>query len=98
LSLAPGAPAVWDGRFELIADRPGLCVRPLAGLATRLASAERRTLAALAPQARPALPAVIDGEGGVTCPILAGGAVRASDLVQARMAAACGAISQEPAT
>lgn len=98
LALPANAPLVWDGRFELTAYRPGLSVRPLAGLAARLDPAERRALGALAPQARPALPAAIDVEGRVTCPILAGGAVQARELVQARMAAACGAISKEPAS
>ena len=41
---------------------------------------------------------VTDAEGRVTCPILAGGPVRATDLVHGRMAAACGAFSKETAT
>ena len=93
-----GQPCVWDGRFELTAAEPGLTVRPLAGLAARLDQAERAVLFALPRQARPGLPAVVDAEGRVTCPILAGGAVVARDLVQARMRAACGVISKEPAT
>jgi tRNA(Ile)-lysidine synthase len=98
LALPPGVPVVWDGRFELTAAERGLTVRPLAGLATQLDPAQRAVLFALPPQARPGLPAVVDAEGRVTCPILAGGAVVAHDLVQARMRAACGVISKEPAT
>lgn len=98
MALRLGEAVVWDGRFELTADRAGLTVRPLAGLAARLDPAERRALAILLSLARPALPAIVDADGRVTCPFLAGGPVRAIDLVQARMQAACGAISQEPAT
>jgi tRNA(Ile)-lysidine synthase len=98
LALTPGAPVVWDGRFELIAETPGLIVRPLAGWAARLGPAERASLSALPLQARPGLPAIVDTEGRVSCPILAGGAARAHELVQLRMRAACDVISKEPAT
>lgn len=98
LSLGVGEPVVWDGRFELTAAVPHLTVHPLAGLAARLDPAERAVLFALPPQARPGLPAIVDTEGRVTSPILAGGAVVARDLVQARMRAACDVISKEPAT
>jgi tRNA(Ile)-lysidine synthase len=98
LALPPGEMVVWDGRFEMIADRPGLTARPLGGLAARLAPAERRAVAVLRPLARPALPAVVGSDGRVSCSILAGGCVQARDLVQGRMLAACGAISKEPAT
>ena len=98
IELPAGRPVVWDGRFELTADRVDLTARPLAGLAARLAPAQRRALLAVPAPARPALPALVDGDGRVTCPILAGGGARAADLVHARMRAACGAISKEPAT
>jgi tRNA(Ile)-lysidine synthase len=98
MALPAGEAAVWDGRFELIADRPGLVAGPLAGWAARLSSAEQRALAAVPAPVRPALPAVFEPGGAVTCPILAGGAVRARDLVHGRTRAACGAISKEPAT
>jgi tRNA(Ile)-lysidine synthase len=98
LDLPADGPMVWDGRFELTAARPGLSVRRLGGLAVRLAPAERAALRRLVPEIRPALPAAVDAEGRVSCPILADGAVRALDLVAARLAAACGAISKEPAT
>jgi tRNA(Ile)-lysidine synthase len=98
LTLALGEPGVWDGRFELTADRAGLSVRPLAGLATRLDPTERRALGEVHTLARPALPAVIDGEGRVSCPVLADASAAAQALIWPRMAAACGAILTEPAT
>jgi tRNA(Ile)-lysidine synthase len=98
LALSPGEPAVWDGRFELTAAGPGLQVRALGGLAARLERSERTALAAVAPLARPGLPAVVDAEGRVSCPILAAGRVQARDLVWDRLQAARGAISKEPAT
>lgn len=95
-SLPQGAETVWDGRFELGAARPGLRVQPLAGLAARLPAAQRRALSALPAAARPGLPAVIDAEGCVTCPILAEEAsVSVRSLVQARFLAAVGAIGHE---
>jgi tRNA(Ile)-lysidine synthase len=97
LRLAPGEPAVWDGRFELVAAEAGFSVRRLAGLAARLDPAQRRALRAIPPEARPALPAVVAKDGAVSCPILADGPVLAHSLIHDRMRAACGAISKEPA-
>ena len=97
LALEPGQLSVWDGRFELVAARGGLTVQPLAGLAARLPAAERSALRALPAAARPGLPALVDANGAVTCPVLAGGAATARALVQARFRAASGAISKEPA-
>jgi tRNA(Ile)-lysidine synthase len=98
LSLTPGEPAVWDGRFEMASDQPGLIVRPLTGMASALPSAERRRLATLPAAVRPGLPVIVDFEGRVTCPILAAGPALARDLTRDRMRAACGAISREAAT
>jgi tRNA(Ile)-lysidine synthase len=96
LALPAGEAVLWDGRFELVAERPDLVARPLAGLAAGLDPGQRRALRALPAPARPGLPA-ITGAGGATCPILAGGPVRARALIRDRMLAACGAISKEPA-
>jgi len=97
-ALPCGEPRVWDGRFELRGDRPGLTVRALAGLAARLEPAQRRLLREVPAPARPALPALVQADGRVTCPILAGNSGLARDLVHDRMRAACGAIMKEPAT
>ena len=97
--LPPGQPVVWDGRYELAADEPGLTVRPLQGLAARLPPAERQALKALPPSARPSLPAIIGPAGTVSCPILAEAkSARARCLVMARFEAAIGRVDQEPAT
>lgn len=96
--LPAGAVLVWDGRFELVADRPGLTVAPLAGLAAKLPESERKRLSPVPATARPALPAVIDRNGGVSCPILAEpSAVRVRALALARFDAAMGRVDSEPA-
>jgi tRNA(Ile)-lysidine synthase len=97
--LPVGEAVVWDGRYELVAQAPGLTVRPLRGLAARLPPVQRQALRALPPAARQALPAVVDAAGAVTCPILAGTfAARARCLVEDRFDAAIGLVDQEPAT
>ena len=99
LKLPPDQPIVWDGRYELVVAAPGLAVRPLQGLAARLPPAQRQALKALPPAARASLPAILDPEGGVSCPILAEAkSTRARCLVMARFEAAIGRVDQEPAT
>ncbi|MGR4865758.1 tRNA lysidine(34) synthetase TilS [Caulobacter sp. LARHSG274] len=99
VDLPVGQPMVWDGRYELVAEDPGLTVRPLQGLAARLPPAQRQALKALPPAARAPLPAVVDAAGTVTCPILAGAfPARARCLVGDRFDAAIGLVDQEPAT
>ncbi len=96
--LLPGAEQVWDGRFAMRAAQPGLWVRPLAGMASRLPSEQRQALSALPARVRPTLPAVVDENGAVTCPILAEGAsVLVRSLVRARFLAAVGSIWDETA-
>jgi tRNA(Ile)-lysidine synthase len=94
LQLEPHRPTVWDGRFEIEADRP-LEVRSLAGLAARLLDSEREALRAFPPKARRGFPALIDGDH-VTCPLVAdlpGVSIRA--LAHERLLAACGAVPRE---
>jgi tRNA(Ile)-lysidine synthase len=96
-TVSPGAVQVWDGRFEIHGATSGT-LRPLAGLAARLPGAQRAALKRVPALARPALPALVDADGGVVCPILAeapDGAVAVS-LVMARFAAACGQTTREP--
>jgi tRNA(Ile)-lysidine synthase len=97
VALQPGRATVWDGRFELRADRPGLGVVALKGLQARLSPDIRRRLRAAPAVARQALPLVVDARGSLACPILAGeGGVEVRSLVGARYSAACGAILKEP--
>jgi tRNA(Ile)-lysidine synthase len=99
VALQPNTPMVWDGRFELIADRDGLTVRALAGAMAGLDKAHRRAVQALPALIRPSLPVVTSSASAPACPILACDApVRISALIAARFLAACGAISKEPAT
>jgi tRNA(Ile)-lysidine synthase len=96
LELAPGRPEVWDGRFELTADRP-VTVVPLAGHGARLGEAERRALALVPAKARGALPVMLDGEAA-RCPVLAPVAgLEARSLARERLLAACGAVESEAA-
>ena len=97
-ALAVGRPTVWDGRFEVMAEEPGMTVRPLAGLASRIDKRSRSGLGAFPLSARRALPVLVGPDGKVTCPILAQDAFGwARTLVEGRLAAACGRIAREPA-
>lgn len=93
--LVGDQPGVWDGRYELAADRP-LQVRALKGLAIRLPDAERKALAAVHASARPSLPAVVDPAGVVHCPLLSSSSgVAARPLALERFRAAMGFIRKE---
>ncbi|RJT21990.1 tRNA lysidine(34) synthetase TilS [Chakrabartia godavariana] len=63
LDLTPGVAAVWDGRFEIVTDRPGLRVEAAAGRLAQLSDRERAALSALPPAARAAAPVLIDSNG-----------------------------------
>ncbi|MES2897694.1 MAG: tRNA lysidine(34) synthetase TilS [Pseudomonadota bacterium] len=93
LEVSPGCAAVWDGRFEIIADH-AVTIRPLAGFAARLSSRERQGLAGLPPSARQGLPVVVDGDRVALAVGVPGVSVRA--LAKARLLAACGAVDREP--
>jgi tRNA(Ile)-lysidine synthase len=96
-ALEPGSVQVWDGRFEIRSPKAA-SLRALGGLASRLPAPQRAALRQAPVAARPALPALVDGAGGVVCPILAGEAEGAAavSLVMARFAAACGQTAAEP--
>jgi len=99
VALAPGVPAVWDGRFELTARDQGFAARALAGGMSGLDKAQRQALHALPAPVRPGLPVVAGAKGLAVCPILAcAPSVRVRSLIAARFLAACGAISKETAT
>jgi tRNA(Ile)-lysidine synthase len=96
LALAPGETMVWDGRFEVTAGPPGLAVQPLAGLTRRLPPDQQRTLTGIPASARPALPAVVDGSGAATSPVLGAAPATARCLIGDRLRAAAGLVQREP--
>jgi tRNA(Ile)-lysidine synthase len=87
LHIPAGTTAVWDGRFEITAERP-LDVRPLAGLAAKLPDEARARLRAMPPKARAALPVVVE-DGDVRL-------LEARPLALTRLQAACGLVQREP--
>jgi len=84
------APGVWDGRYWIGGTGE---VRALAGLSRRLPPEQRARLTDLPAAARPGLP-VVDREGDLTCPILAGGGL-AEPLWPVRFLTACGLYAHE---
>ena len=63
LALTPGRPAVWDGRFEIKTEQPGLRVAAAAGRLAQLSKRDRAALEPLPPAARAAAPVLVEGEG-----------------------------------
>jgi tRNA(Ile)-lysidine synthase len=97
LRLAAGETGVWDGRFEISAER-AIEVRRLAGHASRLSRGEKAALNGFAAAVRPGLPLVVGGGGEIACPVLtAVTGVRVAPLGFERLQAACGAIDRETA-
>ena len=96
LNLTPGVRQVWDGRFEIETQAPGLCVRRLAGLARRLPALAQAELKAVPASARGGLP-ILARMAEPDAP-LAGEAApaRLTSLVLPRLHAACGLIEREP--
>ena len=93
VTLRPGAPAVWDGRFEIVSDEPGWRVEAAAGRLARLSPADRRAVATLPAAARGGLPVLVrDDEEG---PILAWRATRVRALGARRLSLALGETTQE---
>lgn len=96
VALEAGQAVVWDGRFEVESDEPGLMLGPLAGLAARLSIAQKAELRRMEAWARPALPAVTRPDGTVFCPFLAeDNTVRVRSLVQGRFLSACDTLGSE---
>jgi tRNA(Ile)-lysidine synthase len=104
LAIEAGTPTVWDGRFEIVADRPGLGVEALRGQGARLDPSDRAALAAIPASARPAMPLWRKLDDRVAPPRLALGAphthlqyngVRCRSLCEERLAAAGGAVTRE---
>jgi tRNA(Ile)-lysidine synthase len=96
LALAPGAPVIFDGRFEIRAYAAGWRVAPLAGRAAALPRAERETLRAMPAAARPSLPVLTSPAGVSRLPAPFGeGPATACSLVADRLTAALGRIGDE---
>ena len=97
VAVQPGRAAIWDGRFEIEAERP-VTVRATAGLAARLPPAQRRRLLALPAGERGALPVVTDSDGRMESPVLGAVAgVRVTPLAAERLRAASGLVTRERA-
>ena len=95
-ALRPGAPTVFDGRYELIVAACGLRLTRLSGRLARLGSAQRLALKSAPPAARAAAPAVIGPDGRLWRPTTDSAAgLSAHCLVLSRLAAACGVINDE---
>ncbi|KRB40726.1 tRNA lysidine(34) synthetase TilS [Phenylobacterium sp. Root700] len=87
---------VWDGRFEIRAARP-VRIEALAGHIAHLPPSQRDALRGVPARARGALPAIIDGDGGATSPVLGDApGVFIRSLVQSRLLSACGVVTREP--
>lgn len=93
LVLEAGRPAVWDGRFEIVAERAAT-ILPLAGRAARLPPGQRQGLANLPPSVRPSLPVAAHGDEVILASSDPGLRVRA--LAHERLMAACGVVAREP--
>lgn len=104
LALEAGTPLVWDGRFEIATDRPGLGVEALRGQGARLDPRDRAALAGFPAAARPALPLWRNLDDDGSPPRLALAAARAHlqcnevrcrALCGERLAAAAGVVTKE---
>ncbi len=95
LELHPGEAAVWDGRYEIRADRP-VSLSSLAGQARRLTPAARAALGRLPARARGGLPAMDDGGAVVSPALQVVDGVVLRPLVLDRLRAACGLVDREP--
>ena len=91
--LEAGETGVFDGRFEIVADRPAR-VSLLAGRMSHLHPLARAALAAAPAPCRGALPAVVS-VGAVQLAGAPGSGVRLRSLARARLVAACGGIATE---
>lgn len=92
ITIAPDSPEVWDGRFEISAQRSEQVVRQLAGLSRGLSVAQREALKTLPPGARRGLPVRVEADDRVTSLTATG---EARSLVGDRLAAAAGLVARE---
>lgn len=81
--LSPGAPQIWDGRFEIESVEPGLRLAPALGRLAMLDGPDRAWLSRLPTHARSAFPVILADDGA---PVLAFRRARMSGLVGPRFA------------
>jgi hypothetical protein len=93
LELEAGETGVFDGRFEVVANRSAR-VSLLAGKMSRLEPQARAALAAAPAPCRGALPAVVS-EGEVRLAGTPGSGVQLRPLARARLVSACGGVATE---
>ncbi len=93
LSLIPGCPAVWDGRYEITAPESGWIVSAARGQLNALSRADRAVAGTLPSWARAALPVLI--RDGSPAPVLAWRAARVVTLAPRRLELALGETTQE---
>jgi tRNA(Ile)-lysidine synthase len=89
LRLCAGETEIWDGRFEVTADRPAQ-VRASSGLVRKLEPAAQVALQPLPPRARATLPVLVDEDGGLSLATL-------RPITHQRLLAACDVVKREPA-
>jgi tRNA(Ile)-lysidine synthase len=96
LRLPAGGAGVWDGRFEVAAGAEAIEVRALRGLGRRLPMDQQLASTQVPAAARAALPAIVVGESGVSCPLLGVSPARVESLIEGRLRAAAGLVAREP--
>lgn len=96
-ALEPGTVSVWDGRFEITVNAPGLSVLAAQGLMARLSAPDRKQLQGLAPILRGSEPLIVDSAAGgdQVRPVLAERIASVRALAGTRLRAACGEIAHE---
>lgn len=97
LALPVGREVVWDGRYGVTASRPGLTMRPVAGVASRLPPEEQAFLSLSPAARRGSLPVVAYPDGEVSLALIGRASdVRIQPIVRARFEAAAGLVQREP--
>ncbi len=91
--LVRDRPAVWDGRYEVIAREPGWTVTAALGRLNALSGADRAIVDTFPARARAALPVLI--RDGSAAPVLAWRTAEVRSLAPRRLALALGETTQE---
>ena len=91
--LSPGAPTVWDGRYEITAHAPGWTVTSASGRLNALSKTDRAIVNTAPAWARAALPVLI--RDGGDAPVLAWREAEVRNLAPRRLSLALGETTQE---
>ena len=91
--LSPGAPTVWDGRYEITAHAPGWTVTSASGRLNALSKMDRAIVNTAPAWARAALPVLI--RDGGDAPVLAWREAEVRNLAPRRLSLALGETTQE---